>query len=145
MSHENPVLIASENIPTIWGGMAGKLLAGLQLAAHGELTLAGIHAALCEGSNQLWIYHNEMDVQAWMVTSIADYGSLKRLRLLLMGGEQLDKWLGHIDIVERWAISLGCTEAEAWVRPGLRKKLDKFKYAKAYEVVLKKLEVKASN
>jgi len=62
-----------------------------------------------------------------------------------MGGEQLDKWLGHIDIVERWAISLGCTEAEAWVRPGLRKKLDKFKYAKAYEVVLKKLEVKASN
>ena len=137
--------MSNKIIPLIWGRLLPDILSKIEVLARGELSTGELYKGLCSGANQLWLYHHLEQLQAWCITSIVDYDVVKRLRFLLLGGRNLEQWIQHIDTIERWAAARGCAEVEAWVRPGLRKKLDRFGYAKAYEVVLKKLNAETVN
>lgn len=131
-------LIAKENIPKIWPAFQDWIVPVIE--KHGnELSPATIYQELCNATNQLWIYGGER-IHGWAITSISTYHTVKRLRFILMGGMDMKSWLRQIEDIEQWALKFGATEAEAWVRPGLRKQLGAFGYAAKYEVVTKQLE-----
>jgi hypothetical protein len=131
-------LVPKEAIPVIWPAMEPMIAEVIDTRGQ-ELAIVDVFQNLVAERNQLWLYGQRAKLQAWAITSISTYAAVKRLRLILLGGENIDEWLQHVDAIEQWALAFGCTEAEAWVRPGLRKKLERFGYEKAYEVVVKKI------
>ncbi len=133
-------LVAKDNISMIWSNMEDAFAEAIE--THGqELSLSVMKDELSRGEAQLWLCAVEMQIFGWAITSIVNYGEVRRLRFLLLGGFDMELWLQNIDAIEQWALKYhGITEAEAWVRPGLRKKLMPFGYEKAYEIVTKKIE-----
>jgi len=135
----NITLVATENMHIAWAGMEEAVTEAIEGYGR-ELTVESIRDSLFKGELQLWVCAIEMHIFGWAITAVVNYAELKRLRFLLLGGNNMALWLKHIDAVEQWAAKMGILEVEAWVRPGLRKKLKPFGYAKAYEMVTKSIE-----
>lgn len=132
-------LVAKENIPLAWNWLEEALTEVIEERGQ-ELTAPHIKEDLLTGEMQLWICAVSEQILGWAITSIVTYPNVKRLRFLVLGGLRMELWLKQIDCVEQWAAKMGIKEAEAWVRPGLRKKLEPYGYDKAYEVVTKSIE-----
>lgn len=135
----NVILVAKENIPLAWSWLEDAMAEVIEERGE-ELTTQYIKEELLIGELQLWICCISEQILGWAITSVVTYPNVKRLRFLLLGGFGMDMWLKQIDVVEQWAAKMGIKEAEAWVRPGLRKKLEPYGYGKAYEVVTKSIE-----
>jgi len=132
-------LVATENMHLAWPGMEDAVAEAIE--GHGrELTVNSVRDLLFKGELQLWVCAIEMQIFGWAITAVVHYAEMKRLRFLLLGGNNINLWLKHIDAVEQWAAKMDIAEVEAWVRPGLRKKMESFGYAKAYEMVTKCIE-----
>lgn len=135
----NLTLVAKENMHLVWMGMREAIEENIEQYGR-ELSLADIKECLEKGEMQLWLCAINTEVFGWAITSIVNYTEIKRLRFLLLGGNNMSLWLKHIDGIEQWAAKMGIRETEAWVRPGLRKKLEPLGYEKAYEMVTKSIE-----
>lgn len=135
----NLTLVAKENMHLVWMGMRETIEENIEQYGR-ELSLTDIKDCLEKGEMQLWLCAINTEVFGWAITSIVNYTEIKRLRFLLLGGNNMSLWLKHIDGIEQWAAKMGIRETEAWVRPGLRKKLEPLGYEKAYEMVTKSIE-----
>lgn len=135
----NLTLVAKENIHLVWRGMEDAIAAAIEGYGR-ELTLLDIRSDLIKGEMQLWLCAINTEIFGWAITAVVNYPEVKRLRFLLLGGNNMNLWMKHLDAVEQWAAGMGIEEVEAWVRPGLRKRLEPFGYEKAYEVVTKSIE-----
>lgn len=135
----NPILVAKENVPLVVDNIATNIASVLESYTMGEFSARSLVENLVAGHAQLWLHVEGRNVAAWAVTEIAVYKDLKRLRFMLMGGKDMNDWLDDIDYITAWSKQFGCSEVELWVRPGLRKKLEKFGFRKTYEVVTKRI------
>lgn len=135
----NLTLVAKENVHLVWMGMKEAIEENIEQYGR-ELCMGDIKDCLERGEMQLWLCAINTEIFGWAITSIVNYTEIKRLRFLLLGGNNMSLWLKHIDGIEQWAAKMGIRETEAWVRPGLRKKLEPLGYEKAYEMVTKSIE-----
>lgn len=131
------LLVAGENIPLVLPAIEKELENVIEQWSLGERTLSSVMIQLVTGHAQLWLYSEDTQLVGWAVTEIVAYDTTNRLRFVLAGGAKLESWFNHFDEAVEWSKQHGCTGVEAYVRPGLRKVLEKHGFRKTYEVVTK--------
>ena len=101
-------LVHPTQVPHIWEKVHEHLL---RMAPHseGELEPEDIFEALTEGEMQLWAAVDDKEILATMVTQVVPYPRKRVLRIISIGGEDMDRWLDHLPMVEEWALEMGCT------------------------------------
>lgn len=117
-----PELIATENIPMIWPIIEPRLQRTMEKLEFVEFSLDDVLGLLNLGQAQLWVAN---DGEMIMITRIGNYPEVKRLIIDFIEGKNHKDYFEHMEYIEAWAISLGATQAEAEMRPGLAKVLRK--------------------
>lgn len=75
---------------------------------------------------QLFIFRDDEILSAW-VTSVESSPSHTWLRVMWVGGKDLDKWFHFLQPLEQWAKSIGCEKVVVIGRCGWEKKLKDYK------------------
>jgi hypothetical protein len=129
-------LVPPDHVPYVWEKVEEHLL---RMAPHseGELEPDDFFEALIEGDMQLWLAIENKDIVASMVTQIVPYPRKRVLRIISIGGDEMDKWIHQLPMVEDWALTMGCTSLECWGRKGWLKVLKDWKCS--YHIITKDL------
>ena len=106
--------------------------------SQGEAVLEDYYEHIATGDMQLWVAVEDKDVLACMVTQIAPYPSKRVLRIIALGGENIDQWIDFLPDVEHWAMGMGCSSLELWGRKGWLKILKDWECS--YHVLTKDLK-----
>ena len=114
------VLVSPDDIPYIWENVQPHLEA-MEPHSEGELAPEDFYEAIHNGEMQLWLAAEGKELLASMVTQIVTYPRKTILRIISIGGDDMEKWIGYIPLIEDWALSMGCTSLEvggrtAWLR-----------------------------
>ncbi len=116
-------LISPEDVPYIWDDVA-PMLARVTERSEGELEADDYLEPLSSGLMQLWIVTEDKEITMSMVTQIIYYPQKKVLRTIALAGENFKEVHDNfIDLVESFAIRLGCSSLELWGRKGWKKML----------------------
>ena len=133
------VLIAMENIGRVWPLVEPFLEKGLEQML-GEFSMDQLREMLEVGRMQLWIVDDKRRIVAVGVTEMVPYPALARVRVVLVGGKDMASWVGLLPKLEQWAVSLGATGIEAYVRPGMAKALEQHGFTVPYRIAFRSLK-----
>jgi len=130
-------MISPDDINVVWDNISGYLQ---QVVDHSqyEATLEDYYEHISNGDMQLWVAVSKNDILACMVTQIAPYPSKRVLRIIALGGIEMERWLEFLPDIEYWAMNMGCTSLEAWGRKGWLKILQDWKCS--YHILTKDLK-----
>ena len=93
---------------------------------------------LMEDTMQLFIGYNTDDIIYAAVTELIPYQHNKALRIILMGGKQINSWV-DTKIFEKFGKLEGCNRIEIVGRKGWVKKLESRGYKQTHYIVTKEL------
>ena len=93
---------------------------------------------LMEDTMQLFIGYNTDDIIYAAVTELIPYQHNKALRIVLMGGKQINSWV-DTKIFEKFGKLEGCNRIEIVGRKGWVKKLESRGYKQTHYIVTKEL------
>ena len=93
---------------------------------------------LMEDTMQLFIGYNTDDIIYAAVTELIPYQHNKALRIILMGGKQINSWV-DTKIFEKFGRLEGCNRIEIVGRKGWVKKLESRGYKQTHYIVTKEL------
>ena len=113
-----PELISVGHIPLVWHLVAPRLQAAIDKIQFVEIDLPGIFNLLTREEAQLWVGGTGEMIA---ITRIVNYPNVKRLVVDFIEGKNHKDYFEHMEYIEAWAVSLGATQAEAQIRPGLLK------------------------
>ena len=119
-------IVQPEDVAYIWEEVA-PLLNKVKEHTEGELETDDFLEPLTHGDMQLWIATEQSDVHAAMITEIIKYPQKKILRLISLAGKDFESIRGFQDMVESFAIKVGCAALEMWGRKGWKKLLPDWK------------------
>ncbi len=120
-------LLRPEDIAHVWDNVA-TLLSTVTQHAEGEMEPADYLESLTHGDMQLWIAIEEKEIIIAMVTQIIPYPRKKVLRVIAIAGERfIEAHKRFNDIVETFAVNVGCSSMELWGRKGWKKMLPEWK------------------
>lgn len=129
-------LLKPEEVEDFWP-LVSDLLEKAQPHSEGELATEDFYEFLKLADMQLWVAIWQKKVIAAMVTQIIPYPRKKVLRIIAIGGAEMDRWFGFLPKVEEFALNVGCDSLEAWGRKGWKKILTDWN--DSYIVYTKKL------
>jgi hypothetical protein len=116
-----------EDIAHVWANVE-PLLATVTQHAEGEMEPDDYLESLTHGVMQLWIATEEKEIIIAMVTQIIPYPQKKVLRVIAIAGEKfMEAHSQFNDIVETFAVRVGCSSMELWGRKGWKKMLPEWK------------------
>ena len=76
------------------------------------------------GRMQLWIVADHIDnIEAAIVTQVADYPNLRVCRYVLVSGTGLQLWEDSDEVLTAWAQARGCSMIEATGRAGWKSRM----------------------
>jgi hypothetical protein len=131
-------LVHPDQIPEIWHKVEHHIERS-SLHSEGELTTSDFYLALIEEEMQLWVaVEDGDDVIATLITQIVPYPQKKVLRLISVGGKNMDRWLHFMKDIEEFARLTHCNSMEVWGRKGWKKILTDWK--DSYVVYTKELD-----
>ena len=119
-------IVQPEDVAHIWEEVA-PLLDKVKEHTEGELETDDFLEPLTHGDMQLWMATEESDVRAVMVTQIITYPQKRVLRIISLAGEDFEEIRSFQEMIEGFAIKLGCTALEMWGRKGWKKLLPDWK------------------
>lgn len=111
-------------------------------AAFAPLDEEIVRDRVANGLQQLWyVVDDEHSIVGAFLTEI--YGDLsgKTLELGAIGGNDLDKWLHHLDYVMKWGHNQGCERVVLVGRDGWERLLSKYGFKKRAVVLERSLDV----
>lgn len=126
------------NVPSVWPVVLPMVEKAIEYA-HGELEADDVLNALLNRDMQLWVVLDGRVVRAVTITEISSFPRLKVCRVLMVAGDEMDKWVDLVDVIEKWAMSQGCKRLESYNRPGITRKMAKLGMKKIYDVIAKPL------
>ena len=129
-------LVKPKHVHEVWDSVREHLL---RMSPHseGELEPDDFYDLLVEGEMQLWIALEDGKIIASMISQVVPYPRKRVLRIISIGGEDMDKWINSLPLVEDWALEMGCTSLECWGRKGWLKVLTDWKCS--YHILTKDL------
>jgi len=130
------ILISPDDVSYIWETVLPHIEA-MEPHSEGELSPVDFYEALTNAEMQLWVAIEKKEILASMITQIVPYPRKRVLRIISIGGEDMEKWLGFMSLLEEWALSVGCTSLECWGRKGWLKVLKDWKCS--YHIITKDL------
>jgi hypothetical protein len=101
----------------------------------GEIETEDFLPLLLDEEMQLWVAVGDGECVAAMVTQVIIYPRKKILRVIAVGGRDMKIWMKNIDMLENFALAMGCTELEAWTKRGFLRVLKDWKMS---HIVIKK-------
>jgi hypothetical protein len=120
-------LIQPEDVAYLWDDV-GPMLARVTERSEGEMEPDDYLETLTQGAMQLWIATEEKNITLAMVTQIISYPQKKVLRVIAISGEKfIEAHSQFNDMVEAFAIRVGCSSMELWGRKGWKKMLPDWK------------------
>ena len=129
-------MISPDDIDVVWDRISEYIQ---QVVDHsrGEATLEDYYEHISTGDMQLWVAVSKNEVLACMVTQIAPYPSKRVLRIIALGGVEMERWIEFLPDIEHCAMNMGCTSLEAGGRKGWLKILRDWKCS--YHILTKDL------
>ena len=115
-------IVQPEDIAYIWEEVA-PLLEKVKEHTEGEFETDDYLEPLTHGDMHLWIATEYSDVKAAMVTQFAIYPQKNILRIVSMAGDDFEEIRGFQDMIEAFAVRMGCSALEMWGRKGWKKLL----------------------
>jgi hypothetical protein len=106
---------------------------------NGELTLDTIIEAVLQGRNECWVVYKDINtIYAVITTEVIRYDTGRRVvRIVLCGGESMDKWLDDfLSRVKDYAVAMEVDAIEVVGRKGWEKVLKDKGYKYAYTGLL---------
>lgn len=120
-------IVTPETLPSVWSNLRPKILRALQQGAGQHYTEDYYYKNVNSGIMQMWVFHEE-SIIAGGILSVNEYPNNKTIVIELLAGERIDKWLDSVEpLLEEYAAQIGATTIEAFCRPGLVKKLTKWR------------------
>ncbi len=119
-------IVQPEDVAYVWEEVS-PLLDRVKEHTAGELETDDYLEPLTHGDMQLWIATEQSDVHAVMVTQLITYPQKKILRIITLAGEDFEEIRSFQEMIEGFAIKLGCTALEMWGRKGWKKLLPDWK------------------
>ena len=133
------VLITPEEVEECWEEIEPHL-ARCTDYSEGELETEDFKTYLLDEQMQLWIAVDDKEILAAMVTQIIVYPQKRVLRIVAIGGGQMERWISFLPGLEDLAIEQGCSSMEVWGRKGWLKILDDYKCS--YHILSKDLKLR---
>ena len=115
-------IVQPEDVAYIWEEVA-PLLERVKEHTEGEFETDDYLEPLTNGNMHLWIATEYSDVKAAMVTQFAIYPQKNILRIVSMAGDDFEEIRGFQDMIEAFAVRMGCSALEMWGRKGWKKLL----------------------
>ena len=135
----NVALVAADKVASIWEEVY-PLLDMAQVYAAGELDTQDYFAMIENGDMQLWIAENDGGIFAMMLTEFVQYPRKKVMRIVSIGGKEMNRWMKYFPALEAAALSVGCTGFEVFGRKGWLRVLKDWKCS--YHVLTKDIKHK---
>jgi len=129
-------LVSPEDVSVVWPSIL-EYIEEVVSHSQGEATSENFYEDLTSGSMQLWVSIEGKEVLACMITQISPYPNKRVLRIVALGGVEMDKWIQFLPDIEHWAMNMGCTSLEAWGRKGWLRVLKDWKCS--YHILTKDL------
>ena len=129
-------LVSPDDVHVIWPSIL-EYVEEVVSHSQGEMTAENFYEELTNGSMQLWVSIEGKEVLACMITQIAPYPNKQVLRIIALGGVEMEKWIQFLPDIEHWAMNVGCTSLEAWGRKGWLRILQDWKCS--YHILTKDL------
>ena len=129
-------LVSPEDVSVVWPSIL-EYVEEVVSHSQGEATSDHYYEELTSGTMQLWVSIEGKEVLACMITQIAPYPNKQVLRIIALGGVEMDKWIHFLPDIEHWAMNIGCTALEAWGRKGWLRILQDWKCS--YHILTKDL------
>ena len=115
-------IVQPEDVAYIWEEVS-PLLERVKEHTEGEFETDDYLEPLTHGDMHLWIATEYSDVKAAMVTQFAIYPQKNILRIVSMAGDDFEEIRGFQDMIEAFAVRMGCSALELWGRKGWKKLL----------------------
>ena len=115
-------IVQPEDVAYIWEEVA-PLLEKVKEHTEGEFETDDYLEPLTHGDMHHWIATQYSDVKAAMVTQFAIYPQKNILRIVSMAGDDFEEIRGFQDMIEAFAVRMGCSALEMWGRKGWKKLL----------------------
>lgn len=127
--------MAPREVDKWWTYVSGFVKAALD-RSKGEITPAGVRECIKKGSMQMWLVvevQSEVRFLAGCVTQVIDYEQFSVLRVVILGGSEVDKWGEALfGVLKAFAHEQGLKYIEAVGRRGLWKRLSKLGFEPTY-------------
>ena len=130
-------LVSPDDVDVVWENIAPHIRQVIN-KSEGEATIDDYYEHIANAAMQLWVAIEDKDILACMVTQIAPYPSKRVLRIIALGGVDMERWIDFLPDIEHWAMGMGCTSLEAWGRKGWLKVLKDWKCS--YHILTKDLK-----
>lgn len=131
------VKVRVDDIDLVWPVVLPMLQRAIDLN-DGDFDGNHVYERLLEDTMQLFVGYNTDDIIYAAVTELIPYQHNKALRIVLMGGKQIDSWV-DTKTFEKFGRLEGCNRIEIVGRKGWVKKLISRGYKQTHYIVTKEL------
>lgn len=115
-------------IDNVWDKLFPMIERGLRHGAGDGYTSDDVYAALKNKTMTMLVVHEDDNIIACAIVSVAQYPSKKTLFIELLAGRDMDSWLPEGEVVlKKYRDSIGADTIEASCRFGLAKRLTRWK------------------
>ena len=131
------VKVQVKDVDLVWPVVRPMLQRAIDLN-DGDFDADYVYGRLMQDTMQLFVGYNTDDIIYASVTEIIPYQHNKALRIILMGGKQIDSWV-DTKIFENFGKLENCNRIEIVGRKGWIKKLETRGYRQTHFIVTKEL------
>lgn len=111
-------IIPTDEVYSRWGNYS-KFVERATKRSNGRYTPLGILYACIDGLMQLWVISDENVVCGVCVTEVNKHPGGLELNIVLLGGDDAERWKHLLIHIEEWGKEQGCKWAVAQGRRGL--------------------------
>ena len=131
-------LVGVNDVDLVWPVVKPMLQRAIDFN-DGDFDSNFVLSRLLNSTMQLFVGYNPKEIVYAAVTEILPYQKRKALRIVLMGGKDIDSWV-DTKIFERFARSQECDRIEIVGRKGWIKKLETRGYKQTHYIVTKEIK-----
>lgn len=100
--------------------------------ANGRYDINDVFVNIKKGYWGLWVVHNDLVIQAALLTQFIQYPKLKELQIIMCVGERHKDWYFLVNKMEEYAQASGCKKITAVTRLGWEKIMRGYKKTHVY-------------
>ena len=100
-------------------------------------SVEGIMTMIYNKQMQLWLGFDKIAIELVVLCSIERYSVSSVARIMWAGGENVDKFIPYLPLIEEWALYNGCNKMEVAGRTSWKKLLEPSGYKQSHIVLSK--------
>lgn len=109
--------VVAADIEHVWPVIAPLLQRAVD-KSQGDMSVDDIRDALTKRDMQLWVWTENTEITACLVTQIVDYPRRRVCQMPFIAGRSMKLWLACESMIAAWAKEHDCTQLEGFARKG---------------------------